>query len=242
MTSSETFDPVEIYQNIAQVLVTIIDPNKFIGPAGRATGKTTGIVAPRTLRVAGGMPREQSVISHKSYVALMTNVIPSLLAAYRSEITLPDGTTRPQLVEGIDFVVGQKDLPKHFQKCRYPILDPEKCIFFANGHTLRAVAIDRADSIAGSSIVHAFFEEMKYSNPEKLRSRLLPAIRTSRIGAGSEAHKHHLHGGYTGVSDMGRVSIGEDNWFTEYEGQMDRQLIEDIVSLALTVNKAAVNI
>ena len=36
MTSSETFDPIEIYQNIAQVLVTIIDPNKFIGPAGRA--------------------------------------------------------------------------------------------------------------------------------------------------------------------------------------------------------------
>ena len=242
MTTSETFDPIEIYQNIAQVLVTVIDPNKFIGPAGRATGKTTGIVAPRTLRVAGGMPREQSVISHKSYVALMTNVIPSLLAAYRSEITLPDGSTRPQLTEGIDFVVGLKDLPKHFQKPRYPILDPEKCIFFANGHVLRAVAIDRADSIAGSSIVHAFFEEMKYSNPEKLRSRLIPAIRTSRIGAGSDAHKHHLHGGYTGVSDMGRVSIGEDNWFTEYEEQMDPQLIADIVSLSLTVNKALVNI
>ena len=41
---------------------------------------------------------------------------------------------------------------------------------------------------------------------------------------------------------MGRVSIGEDNWFTESEGQMDRQLIEDIITLALTVNKAAVNV
>ena len=59
MTNSEKpFDPIETYQNLAQILVTIIDPNKFIGVEGRATGKTTGIVAPRTLRVAHGMPRE----------------------------------------------------------------------------------------------------------------------------------------------------------------------------------------
>ena len=241
-SNSENFDPVEVYQNIIQVLVTIVDPNKFIGVAGRALGKTTGIVAPRTLRVAGGMPREQSIISHKSFVALMTNVIPSLLATYRDEITLSDGSTRPQLTEGIDFVVGKKDLPKHFQPSRYPILEPERCIFFANGHVLRAVAIDRADSIAGSSIVHAFFEEMKYSNPEKLRSRVIPAIRTSRIGAGSSAHRHHLHGGFTGVSDMGRVSIGENNWFTEYEQQMDQQLIADIISLSLKCNKHLINV
>lgn len=243
MTNSEKpFDPIDTYQNLAQILVTIIDPNKFIGVEGRATGKTTGIVAPRTLRVAHGMPREQSIISHKSFVALLTNVVPSLLASYRADVKMPDGSVRPQLIEGLDFVVGKKDLPPHFQKPRYPILEPERCIVFANGHVLRAVAIDRADSIAGSSIVHAFFEEMKYSDPEKLRSRVIPAIRTSRIGAGSEAHKHHLHGGFTGVSDMGRVSIGESNWFTEYEDQMDPQLIEDIISLALYINKAQVNI
>ena len=169
-------DVVGIYQNIAQIIVTIVDPNQFWGVEGRATGKTTGIVAPRTLRVADGMPREQSIISHKSFVALMTNVVPSLLASYRSDIKLPDGSTRPQLTEGIDFVVGQKDLPKHFQKPRYPVLEPERSIAFANGHVLRAVAIDRADSIAGSSVAHAFLEEMKYSDPEKLRSRVIPAI------------------------------------------------------------------
>ncbi|MBE6239759.1 MAG: hypothetical protein E7113_06945 [Bacteroidales bacterium] len=235
-------DVVDIYQNIAQILVTIVDPNQFWGVEGRATGKTTGIVAPRTLRVADGMPREQSIISHKSFVALMTNVIPSLLGAYRADVKLPDGTTRPQLTEGIDFVVGQKDLPRHFQKPRYPVLEPERSIAFANGHVLRAVAIDRADSIAGLSVVHAFLEEMKYSDPEKLRSRVIPAIRTSRIGAGSEAHKHHLHGGITGVSDMGRVSIGESNWFTEYEKRMDPQLIADIISLSLHINKARLNL
>ena len=235
-------DPVEMYMNKVQALANAVDPNKLIGALGRGTGKTTGITAPRALRVASLMPREISIISHNSFVALMTNVIPVLLSAFRQEIKMPDGSTRPMLQEGFDFVVGEKDLPHHFQKPRYPILEPERCIVFANGHVLRAVAVDRSDSIAGSSIVHGIFEEMKYSNGEKLRSRIIPAIRTSRIGAGSDAHKCHLHGGITGVSDIGRVSIGEDNWFTEYEDQMDSDLITDILSLALYVNRAQVNI
>lgn len=235
-------DPVEIYMNKVQALANIVDPNKLIGAMGRGTGKTTGITAPRSLRVASLMPREISIISHNSFVALMTNVIPVLLAAYRQDIKMPDGSTRPMLREGLDFVVGEKDLPRHFQKPRYPIIEPERCIVFANGHVLRAVAVDRADSIAGSSIVHGIFEEMKYSNGEKLRSRIIPAIRTSRIGAGSEAFKCHLHGGITGVSDIGRVSIGESNWFTEYEDKTDPELIADILSLALHVNKAQVNL
>ncbi|MGM9763350.1 MAG: hypothetical protein ACI3ZQ_04960 [Candidatus Cryptobacteroides sp.] len=235
-------DFVEMYMNKVQALANAVDPNKLIGALGRGTGKTTGITAPRAIRVASLMPRETSIISHNSFVALMTNVIPVLLGAFRQDIKMQDGTTRPMMKEGFDFVVGEKDLPHHFEKPRYPVLEPERCIIFANGHVLRAVAVDRADSIAGSSIVHGIFEEMKYSNGEKLRSRIIPAIRTSRIGAGSDVHKCHLHGGITGVSDIGRVSIGESNWFTDYEKQMNRELIEDILSLALYVNRAQVNL
>ncbi len=237
-SNKELPDALELYQNSAQALATIIDPNKLIVVAGRGTGKTTQITAPRILRVAGEMPRETSIISHKSYIALFTNVIPAVLEFFRS-----DGRNgHPLLTEGMDYVVGEKNLPKHFRQPRYPILYPERSIVFANGHVLQAVAIDRPDSIAGSSIVHAFFEEMKHSDGEKLRSRIIPAIRTSRLGGGSDAHKSYLHGGITGVSDIGRVSIGEDNWFTEYEKEVDDQLIQDIVTLSLYINKAQINI
>lgn len=237
-SNKELPDALELYQNSAQALATIIDPNKLIVVAGRGTGKTTQITAPRILRVAGEMPRETSIISHKSYIALFTNVIPAVLEFFRS-----DGRNgHPLLTEGMDYVVGEKNLPKHFRQPRYPILYPERSIVFANGHVLQAVAIDRPDSIAGSSIVHAFFEEMKHSDGEKLRSRIIPAIRTSRLGGGSDAHRSYLHGGITGVSDIGRVSIGEDNWFTEYEKEVDDQLIQDIVTLSLYINKAQINI
>ena len=235
-------DCVEMYQNIVQALVNIVDPNKLFVAAGRALGKTSQITSRRILRVAEEMPREVSIISHKSFVALFTNVIPTVLETFRSEVTMPDGSVRPQLIEGLDYVVGEKDLPKHFQSPRYPLLYPERSIVFADGHVLQAVSIDRADSIAGRSVVHAFLEEMKYSDGEKVRTRIIPAIRTSRIGMGSEAHKSHLHGGITGVTDMGRVSLGEFNWYQDYEKDTDQQLIADIVTLALEINKAQYNI
>lgn len=235
-------DFIELYQNKAQALSTLIDPNKLYMVLGRGTGKTAFVTTPRILRVADLMPGESSAISHKSFVALFQNVIPTVLSTFNTEITMPDGTKRPMLREGIDYVVGKKDLPGHFKKPRFPLLFPERTIVFANGSNLQAVAVDRPDSIAGRSLVHAFFEEMKYSDGEKVRSRIIPAIRTSRLGNGSDAHKCHLHGGITGVSDMGRVSLGEDNWFTDYEKDVNQQLIEDIVSLAIILNKAQVNL
>ncbi|MBQ9474652.1 MAG: hypothetical protein IJU69_00140 [Bacteroidales bacterium] len=235
-------DFVDLYQNKAQALAHIIDPNKLYMVLGRGTGKTAYITTPRVMRVASLMPGESSAISHKSFVALFQNVIPTMLATFNNEITMPDGSKRPMLREGLDYVVGRKDLPSHFAKPRFPLLFPERTIVFANGSNLQAVAVDRPDSIAGRSLVHAFFEEMKYSDGAKVRSRIIPAIRTSRLGDGSGAHKCHLHGGITGVSDMGRVSMGEDNWFTDYEKDVDEQLISDIVSLALAVNKAQVSL
>lgn len=235
-------DFIELYQNKAQALAHIIDPNKLYMVLGRGTGKTAYITTPRILRVAEGMPGESSAISHKSFVALFQNVIPTILSTFNTEVVFQDGTKRPMLREGLDYVVGQKDLPRHFKKPRFPLLFPERSIVFQNGSNLQAVAVDRPDSIAGRSLVHAFFEEMKYSSGEKVRSRIIPAIRTSRIGAGSSVHECHLHGGITGVSDMGRVTLGEDNWFTEYEDDVDQQLIEDIISLAIIINRALVTL
>lgn len=239
--NSDSFQGIELYQNKVQTLCRLVDANKLYAVWARGTGKTSYVTTPRILSCAGEMPGETAALSHKSFIALFQNVIPTILATLNQEVTMPDGKKRPMLREGLDYVVGQKDLPRHFHKPRFPMLYPERTIVFANGFNVQAVSTDRPDSIAGRSLVHAFFEEMKYSDGEKVRSRIIPAIRTSRLGAGSEAHRSHLHGGITGVSDLGRMTIGEDNWFTDYEKDVDPQLIEDIVSLALTLNKAEQN-
>lgn len=229
---------IDLYANRMQLLVHLVDANRIVVEAGRGTGKTEGVTGPRTIRVASSMPGETAGFGHSTYIRLMSIIIPELISFYRS----PRGVDgQPLLREGIDFVYGEKDLPRHFCRPRYPILHPEHSIVFANGFNIRLVSTDQPDSIAGANIVHFFFEEMKHSDGEKVRSRIFPAMRVGRLGS-SEVHKSPYYGGFTGVSDTARVALGEDAWFTKYADQMDRQLVEDIITLSLHVNKAMASV
>ncbi len=205
----------EIYYNAMQLNAEIVDANILIIEGGRGVGKTEGVLGPRTMRVAADIPRETSVLAHKTYVALLSNIVPNLIAYYNS----PRGKDeKPLLREGIDFVIGEKDLPKHFQKPRFPVQHPEHTIFYANGHNIRLVATDQPDAIAGANIVHAFVEEMKHNKGEKLKTRIFPAMRVGRITQGqgiNNMQKSPYYQGVTGISDSARISLGEDSWFYE---------------------------
>lgn len=240
MIANNTAELEELYFNLMQLCVMIIDANKTFVEGGRGVGKTDGVMGPRTIRVAEDIPRETSVLAHATYVALMSNIVPNLLAYYN---TARGKDERPLLQEGIDFVVGQKDLPKHFQKPRFPVQHPEHTIFFANGHNIRLVATDQPDAIAGANIVHAFIEEMKHNKGEKLKTRIFPAMRVGRLTKGvSNLEQSPYYQGITGVSDSARISLGEDSWFYEYEEQMNPDLIAEIATVALHIHEALYNI
>lgn len=238
MRSSEEL--IAMYMNKMQVLATLVDPKILIVEAGRGSGKTDGIIGPRTIRVASDLARETSALCHKTYVALLANIIPDLKGYFNEP---KNGTNQPLLREGIDYVMGAKDLPSHFLPPRYPITYPEHTIAFANGHNIRLVATDQPEAIAGGNIVHVFVEEMKHTKGDKFRTRVLPALRVGRLSKGADAVQHSpYYQGITGVSDTSRISLGEDDWFTEYEGAVDQDLIADIISMALYLNEAQVDI
>ena len=107
----------EIYNNMMQIKASVIDANTTIIKVARAGGKTT-FMAPRLTRVAYDMPGELSFFTHKTYVALMSNIIPNLIAEFKK----PQGQSQKSMLkEGIDFVIGEKDLPKHFLQPRFQI-------------------------------------------------------------------------------------------------------------------------
>ena len=236
MMSNKIQTNEEVYFNQMQLNAEIVDANILIVEGGRGVGKTEGVLGPRTMRVAADIPRETSVLAHKTYVALMSNIVPNLIAYYNS----PRGKSeKPLLREGIDFVIGQKDLPKHFQKPRFPVQHPEHTIFYANGHNIRLVATDQPDAIAGANIVHAFIEEMKHNKGEKLKTRIFPAMRVGRLTQNiSNMQQSPYYQGITGISDSARISLGEDSWFYEYEQQMNPELIAEIVTVSLHINDA----
>ncbi len=216
--------------NKMQLIVNCVDANTIIAEIARAGGKTDGILAPRMIRVAESMPGEMSFLIHKTYVALMTNIIPNIRAVFNT----PTATGRPLLEEGIHYVIGVKDLPSHFKKPRRPISYPKHSLVFCTGHHLKLVSSDMPESSAGDSAVHAFIEEMKLQKGQRLKSRIFPAMR----GSMGKIRESPYYLGITGVSDTARIDMGEDNWYEEYEQNMDMDVINDIVEVALYHDKA----
>lgn len=223
----------EFYMNSVQLLINVVDANQTFAELARATGKTEGVIVPRMIRVINSMPGELSFLVHKTYVALMTNVWPNIQAAF-SRPVMVNGKQRPLLEYGIDYVVGETRLPSHFRMPRYPISFAKHSVVFRNGAHLQLVASDQPDSVAGRNAVHAFIEEMKHNSGDRLRTRLFPALR----GGPAQIRKSPYYGGVTGVSDTARVELGEDDWFEEYEKNVDQQLVSEIATVALYVNKA----
>ncbi|MBN9301645.1 MULTISPECIES: hypothetical protein [Dysgonomonas] len=224
----------DYYMNMAQMRAALIDPNVLIAEIARGGGKTEGITGPRILRVADAMPRELAFLVHNTYAALLTNIVPNLISYFNKTICAGQ---RCILEDGVDYVIGTSKLPKHFSRPRYPVLNARHSIVFRNGFNLQLVSSDQPDSVAGRSGVHAFIEEMKHNKGEKLKTRLFPALRGSD---NRDVRNHHLYQGITGVSDTARVDLGEDNWYEEYETNMDMNLINEIASVAKPVNDAMV--
>lgn len=230
-TTADDFDFEDAYMNAMQIKANIIDSNVLIGEVARGGGKTDGIIGPRIIRVANAMPTELGFLVSKTYVSLMTNIVPQIQSYFSKPI---QSGKRSMLVRGVDYIVGESKIPGHFTRPRYPVSYPKHSILFRNGFHLQLVSSDQPESVAGRSGVHAFIEEMKHNKGEKVKTRLFPTLR----GAKGEVLRNQYYQGITGVSDTARVDLGEDNWFEEFEKNVNNELIEEIVTVSLDFNKA----
>ena len=220
----------DYYMNLMQIRANVIDANIQILEVARAGGKTEGVFGPRLIKVANDMPGELAFLAHKTYTALFTNIWPNIQAYFSRPVL--DGR-RTMLEYGIDYIVGESKIPSHFRRPRYPIAYPKHSILFRNGFHLQLVSSDQPESVAGRSGVHAFIEEMKHQKGEKLKTRLFPSLR----GASANIRASQYYQGITGVSDTARVDLGEDNWFEEYEHNVNNDLIEEIATVSLRLNQ-----
>lgn len=221
------------YMNRMQIRGNLIDSNVLIGEIARAGGKTTKLLIPRMIRVAFDMPGELSFLVHKTYTAAMTNMVPSIIAGFKEPV---GDSQNPMFEEGRDYIVGSGKIPRHFKKPLRSIPYPKHSILLRSGHHFQIVASDQPDSMAGQSGVHAFIEEMKHNSGQKIKSRIFPGLR----GGSLRTKQSHLYEGITGISDTARVDMGEDNWYQEFEKNMNTELINEIASVSKHLNDAMV--
>ena len=164
----------------------------------------------------------------------MINMIPAILAGFKKPI---GPKQEPLFKEGIDYIIGASKIPSHFKKPLYDVAYPKHSLIIRTGHHFQLVASDQPDSMAGRSGFHAFIEEMKYNKGEKVKTRIFPGLRGGSL---QNRNRSPYYQGITGVSDTARVDLGEDNWFEEFEKNMNHELIQELATSAKHLNDATV--
>ncbi len=221
------------YMNKMQIKVNLLDTNVVIAEIARGAGKTEGIITPRVIRVAHQMPGEITFLVHKTYVAAMTNMIPSILASFKRPV---GENQEPMFQEGIHYVYGETKLPAHFKHPRREIAYPKHSLVMYTGHQFQLVSSDQPESMAGQDAVSAVVEEMKHQKGVKVKTRIFPGLR----GSPSHIRNNYLYQSITGVTDAARVDLGEDNWYEEFQKNMNKELINELATSAKHLNDAMV--
>lgn len=194
---------------------------------GRGSGKTTDIMAERSMEVCYDMPGAQFALTADTYMNLIKNVVPALL----------EGWNRKGWLEGVHYVVNKRP-PGHFAKPYKPIHEFIHTISIYNGCVFKFISQDRPSVGAGDSYQHVFGDEGKYLDKKKL-DKLTPA---SRGGDYVRFSKSPYYRGHTFTSDMANPAHGEHDWMMDMAKYMDPEQIKLILEVAYEINDIRIEI
>lgn len=208
------------YLNNAQQRALLVNPWSYYGVMGRGSGKSIGILAGRSSKIAYAMPGSAIGWYGDSYINLQSNLIPGVVK----------GWSDLGYIEGIHFVRDQEP-PAHFDKSLFFPKTYKHTIVWHNGTIFFLVSDDRPDSARGRSFQHILGDEIKLVNFEKMKKAVFPAIRGERLHFGT----CHYFQGFTFTTDMPDREDGQ--WLLDKEKLMNRRQIEIIGVLSLQLNK-----
>jgi hypothetical protein len=186
--------------------------------AGRGTGKSEGVLAPKSAKnYFGTMPRSAGVLVGATYNQILTRTLPALAA----------GWEKLGYVRDVHYIVGRKPTDKWIKTWKWPgpYRQPFNFQYFVswwNGAGAHLVSQDRQGSSNGITIDWIIGDEAKLLNAERFRTELVPANR----GIMLEFQNNPYHHGITLTTDMPVGTAGR--WLFEYADKMDREKINQI--------------
>lgn len=189
--------------------------------AGRGTGKSEGVLAPKTAKCYfGTMPRSAGVAVGATYNQLLTRTLPALIA----------GWERIGYVMEEHYIIGKKPSAQWIKKWKWkgpyrPPLDYKYFISWWNGSGAHLVSQDRVGSSNGITIDWLFGDELKLLNHEKLKTELFPANR----GIIPAYENNPYHHGMTFTTDMPVGTSGR--WILDMREKMDPDKVKQILNL-----------
>jgi hypothetical protein len=185
---------------------------------GRGTGKTIGILAPKSAQqYFGTMPRSTGTIINATFTQAYTRTLKELVRGWQ------------MLGYEMDhhFIVGKRPSEKWIKQWKwkgpyaYP-MDFKHVICWFNGAVAQLISQDRPGSTNGMSIDWGIADEIKLLNYERLASEWFPANR----GIIPEFANNPYHHGWTFTTDM---PIGNNGrWIFDLAAKMDKDKVNEL--------------
>lgn len=201
--------------------IDLIAPKNLYLVAGRATAKTSDIIAERSMDIIFDMPGSYQVFVSDTYVNALKNVVPTLL----------EGWERKGWRRGTHYVTDERP-PAHFKLPYKPVQQYKHTISVFNGCFYNLVSLDQPSGGAGNSYQHIYGDEVKYDNPDKLK-KLTPALRGEYVRYGHSVY----YRGRTFTTDMPNVADGDYDWILDQEKNMDVEQIKLALQVAFVLNE-----
>ena len=208
----------QIHYNIPQLRTRLVSAQENYLVWGRGTGKSTGALAPFSLRNILAMPRSNGTLLGATYEQILIRTLPPLLAGWEME----------GYKEGIHFFVG-KFAPKkwNWDKAYVSPLKAQYYIQFYNGSGIYLISQDRAGSLNGLLTDWLMGDEAKLLKKDRLDEETLPTLRGNNLYFGNLYN--HLSQMFT--TDMPKNPSGQ--WILDKEQLVDREHIERIMKVAM---------
>lgn len=211
----------QLHFNKPQLKSDLIGAPNEVLIAGRGTGKTEGVGAPKiSKRYLGTMPRGCGVILGTTYNQLLTRTLPALIA----------GLERIGYKYGHHYLIGEKPTERWKKMWKWqgpfrPPLDYKHFFSWWNSGGAHLVSQDVKGSANGITIDWIYGDEAKLLNREKYQTELIPANR-GVVPAFSGNPYHH---GITLTTDMPVGTAGR--WLLDYIDKMNREAVNQIWAL-----------
>ncbi|MHA3788325.1 hypothetical protein ACX0HA_08965 [Flavobacterium hauense] len=209
------------YASKVKTAIDLMQPKNLALIAGRATAKTSDIIAERSMDIIYDMPGSYQVFVSDTYVNALKNVVPTLL----------EGWTRKGWKEGLHYVTDKRP-PAHFKLPYKPVQIYKHTISVFNGCFFNIGSLDQPSGLAGNSYQHMYGDEARLLKFEKLK-RLTPAIRGEY-----ERFSHSVfYRGRTFTTDMPNILSGDEDWIWNMQADMDPEQAKLALQIGLELNQ-----
>lgn len=202
--------PHQIYLNKFQQQMLYIGGKDEIVIAGRRTGKTDGLVAPRVWAVSQSMPGMLGAWLAISRQQAYSKTIPGTMAAMERMFGF---------VPGIHMGWGRP--PRHVRPSIFKPKNYDNIIWLANGTLWASISLAQVASSNSYTFSHAILDEGRFAPKKKIDEEFMPALsgQTSPLGDIRFSDYNPLYRGRLFVSDASLTAKG--SWLEKEEDKLD---------------------